>query len=238
MAKVYQFREIQRFLEIEIGEEYSTISQKTLQLSQVDSDDTIHSIIRFLGESSHPDFFRYHVIHETIRPYIVRFDNIRRNEVILIEEFDIYIPKNKSYLWADSKQNSLNELLRRIRDAEREFNRDFNYKERKVDLAKMGKACQPDITGGHFRELDIADVQAASIFGPGVGESEDWHRYEDSGEISAIVTQKQFYGTNQRIMITKNGGIVLYSNLSEKDGLELVELVNDTIGPFIITSND
>ena len=52
MAKGYQYREINRFLDIEIGNEFSTISQMSLSLPGIDGDDTIRSIIKFLGESS------------------------------------------------------------------------------------------------------------------------------------------------------------------------------------------
>ena len=105
-------------------------------------------------------------------------------------------------------------------------------------MIKLSKANLSNITGGHFNQLTIADVRAASIFGPGVGGSEDWQRYEDSGEISALITNAKFRGASQRTMVTRNGGVVVYSALSERSCLELIEKINDWIGPYIVNSKD
>jgi len=235
MATGFQYREIQGFPKMEeLGQQYVTSNQLALLLPGIDGDDTVHSIIRFLGESSHPDFWRYHVEHETVKPYTVRFNQTRRDSVIIVEKLDVFIPKNYTYLWAESKSSILNELLQRIKDTEQTLDRSFEFREQKVDLVKLGKAIQADITGGHFSQLNIVDVQAASLFGPGVGESEDWHRYEESGETSAINIKTTFRGELHTIMITRTKGIVVYSRLHEREYLELIEQVNDQLGKYIV----
>jgi hypothetical protein len=187
-----------------------------------------------LGQSSNPDFLRYHAEHETLRQYRVRVNNQRRDSIIIVEVFELFVPRNFTYVWADTNEKSCNELLRRVIDTERDRGKDFTFIEHKIDLIKMEKDIQPSITGGHFNKLNIADVRAASIFGEGVGGSDDWRRYEDSGNLSAIVYQVPFYGTQQRIMVTKNGGIVIYSNFPEHDALLLVEQVNDEVKRYIV----
>jgi hypothetical protein len=233
MAKGFQFREISKFPEIGIGESYNTSTQLSLPLTNGDLDDSVHSVITYLGKSAHPDFERYHVEHETLRPYRVRFQNKRRDNVIVVDEFDLYVPKNFTYVWADTNDRNCNELLRRIMTTEMDRNNDFSFLEHEVDLIKMEKDIQHDITGGHFNKLNIADVRAASIFGEGVGGSDDWRRYEDSGFLSAVVYQVPFFGTLQRVMVTKNGGIVIYSNFTEHDALLLIEQVNDEVRKFV-----
>ena len=236
MAKGFQYRDISNFPKMQVGEAYKTVTQPVLPWTEQGFDDSVHSVITYLGKSAHPDFFRFHAEHETLRPYRVRFNNERRDSVIVVEEFDLFIPKNYSYVWADTNSKNCNELLRRLIDTERNRDNRFSFVEHKIDLIKMEKDIQPSITGGHFNELNIADVRAASIFGEGVGGSADWQRYEDSGSLSAIVFQVPFYGTMQRIMVTKNGGIVIYSNFKEHDALILVEEINEKVRDYISDS--
>lgn len=233
MAKGFQYRELSSFPKIKSGVVYKTVTQPVLPWVEQGFDDSVHSTINFLGKSAHPDFLRFHVEHETLRPFRVRFNNERRDGVIIVEEFDLFIPKNYSYAWADTNSKNCNELLRRIIDTEREKDNRFSFVENQIDLIKMERDIHPSITGGHFNQLNIADVRAASIFGEGVAGSIDWQRYEDSGSLSAIVYQVPFVGTQQRIMVTKNGGIVLYSNFKEHDALILVEQINDRVRNYI-----
>jgi len=235
MAKGFQYRKVSGFPKLEIGQIYSTEAQLSIEFPGLDNDDAVRSELKFLGESVHPDFYKFHVEHETVRPYRVRFNNQRRNNVILVEDFDLYVPKNFSYLWADTNTRNCTELLNRIKATELDRNGDFSFIEHEIDLVKLEKYIQPNITGGHFNKLNIVDVQAASIFGPGVGNSEDWKRYEDNGEISAIVFQLPFFGSLQRVMVTRNGGVVTYGALLEQDFLQLIEQVNDMVMKFVIT---
>lgn len=236
MAKGFQYRKIRGFPDLKVGQTYKTAAQLSMDFKGISTDDSVNSEIKFLGESEHSDFLKFHVEHETLKPYRVRFDNIKRDSVILVEAFNLFIPKNFSYLWADTNTKNCNELLNRISVTEIDRSNQFSFVEHSIDLIKMEKYIQPDITGGHFNKLNIADVQAASIFGPGVGNSEDWKRYEDSGEISAIVFQKTFFGTPQRIMVTKNGGIVTYSTLSEQEALQIIEQANDLVMKYVVNS--
>jgi hypothetical protein len=188
-----------------------------------------------LGESTHTDFYRYRVEHETNRPLTVRFNQIRKNSVIVIEDFEIFVPKNNTYLWAKTNSKSVNEALKRIKITEENCGRTFAYREHKVDLVKLGKDYQSTIRGGYFNQLSIADLRAAAIFGPTVGGSEDWHRYEDSGKVSAISFEATYRGEAFLVMVTTNGGIVVFPNLNELEYLEFIEQINDEIGKYFIT---
>ncbi len=234
MAKGFQYREIKNFIELKISKTYTTTCQMSLSIPGIDGDDTIKSEIRYLGGSAHKDFYRYHVIHESEKPFCVRFDNIQRDSVILIDKFNLYVPINKTYVWADTNSKNCNELFKRIKNTEQSLRNKFLFEEREINLVAFINANMTEITGGHFNQLTIADVRAAALFGPHVGESEDWQRYENSGEISAVTAQVNFRNTSQRVMITRNGGIVVYSALSEGDNLELIEQINDWIGSFVV----
>ncbi len=236
MATSFQYREITRFLDLSVGEEYKTVSQIAYKVNGVDTDDTASSIIKCLGGSIHQDFTKYYVRHECVKPYQVRFDNKFRDNVIVIEEFVLFVPKNRSYVWTNSTSRNCNELLKRIKASENANKREFNYKKRMVDLPNLTRGVLSHITGGHFTDLKIADVQGASLYGSNVGESEDWQRYESSGAVSAIYLNAEHRGQYRVVMLTKNSTVVIFPHLDEKNSLEVIEKINDLAGQFIKTN--
>ena len=92
MAKGFKYRDISGFRDLKIGEKWVAYHQ--LKMPDVGDDDSPHSKVSYLGLSTHPDFFKYHVEHEMVRPYKVRFKDETRNSVIRIFEFDLFIAKN------------------------------------------------------------------------------------------------------------------------------------------------
>lgn len=227
MTLGFQYHRIANFLELsDIGQEWRSTTQ--LGLPDSEADDTISTTIRFLGLSDHPHFLKYFVKHETTQNQKVRFENKERNQVIFVEEFHLYIPKNFSYLYAQTKRQISNEMLKRIRSSKD----DFVYTNREVDLQEMKTQLMSDIRGGWFRDLDIANVQAAALFGSTVGGSDDWKRYENSGKISALVFELSYKGTQNSVIISHNGGIIVYQNMNENDVLEFVDRINDLVGKF------
>ena len=89
-----------------------------------------------------------------------------------------------------------------------------------------------EVTGGHFRNLKVDKVNAASIFGHDVGESFLWGDFEQKGDLSALIINVLFYNENTSVMITKHGTILLYGTYSESVALELVENINELIAPY------
>ena len=133
-----------------------------------------------------------------------------------------------TYLWADTKSSYCNELLKRIRNG----SPGFVFYNRTVDLQEMRAKLQGNVRGGWFRNLEIADVSTAAIFGANVSESEEWHRYEDSGTLSALVMEFTYRGGKHSVQITKNGTITLYGNYQERDSLDLVDTINNIVNQF------
>ena len=229
MATGYQYRAISNFELLKltnIGDSWSSNHQKCLDIPG--SDDNEHSTIEFLGRSEHSDFLKYRVIHETMRREKARFGNNIRNNFIGIYEFNLFIPNNYSYLYADTNTRNCDELAKRIKECFLEF----EFKSREVDLLKIKSALYDNIRGGWFKNLEIADVSAAGIFGANVGDSEDWTRYENNGQISALTVEFKSSNMMHSIQITRTGTIILYGRYSESYSIRLVEEVNDYVGKF------
>jgi hypothetical protein len=226
MAKSYQYHQIEEFPVLpEKGAEWQSDTQLALLAGE---DDTAHSIVRFLGESDSKYFYRYFVKHETLQKRKIRFANEERSQVIFIEEFHLYIPEPLNYLWAETKAPYCNELLKRIKTN----SPGFLYYNRIVDLHEMRSKLRGNVRGGWFRELEIADVSTAAIFGANVSESEEWQHYEDAGILSALVLEFTYRGGKHSVQITRNGTITLYGTYQERDSLELVDTINDIVNKF------
>lgn len=226
MAIGFQYRKVENFPSMEVGESFKTGFQLNL-ISGVDRD--LSSEVRFVGESDNAQFWKYHVTHESWRAMRVRFENQIRDRVIEIVEFHLFIPKRgREFLYADAKSRYCNELLRRIQDIEPKF----EFSAREVDLSRMRREAQMDISGGWFRDLQIAEVSAAAIFGSNVSDSSDWDRYEASGTVSMLDIDFIFRGRRELVKVTREGAIVIMSTLEESERLELVSSVNQMVDRF------
>jgi len=225
MAAVgYKCFQVDCFPEISVEEPLQTATQLALPDW---GDDTLHSVVRFLGPSEHPDFEKFHVEHETLRALQVRFQNTRRDQVIAIIHFNMFRPASGGEFWLGTKRPYALELLANIEHTEPSI----KVRERSVDLAALRQSVT-DVTGGWFKDLLIQGVRAAGIFGPGVGESDEWEKYEQAGELSAVTLDFTYRGEHQSATVTTDGGIVVYANFTEEERLEFLQEVNKAIQPF------
>lgn len=227
MTKGYQYRECTSLPAIEIGEEFVTPFQTSLLIADVD--EGISSTIRLLGESEHTDYLKYSVRHETIRNMTVRFSNIVRPNVIQLVEFNLFRSKNNQKIFLDTKRRYANELLKRLS----EVSSDIKYNEQFVNLSDMNKAMEMDVVGGHFKNLKLANVKSASVRGPTITESEEWDRFDKSGDMAMIDLVFTHNHVQYRISITENAGTVIYPTVSERVEIGIVSSISELIQPFI-----
>lgn len=222
MPRPYQYYPIENFpIPAKPHSTWETFSQ--LGLPEEKGDDSAHSTIKFEGYSPYLDYLKYHVHHETDKPTWLRYSRDERRRAIFIEEFHMFLPPNLSYMFIDTTVKSSRDLLKRIKQKDP----NFQYKLREVDLLAMKETQSQHVRGGWFRELDIADVSTAAIFGDNVGESDEWEKYETKGKLSSLVIEFSYLGEHQSVIIGSSGAITLYSNYDESSSLKLVEKFNN-----------
>jgi len=223
-ANVYQYFDVLQFPELELNKDFVTNHQDSI-LHEVD--ETPHSIIRYLGYSDLPSCKKYHVIHEVFKKTQGRL----KNETIsgYIEQINFHIFINENRLLINSTNNISKELLKRIRKT----NDDFRIEASKIDLISFSEDLRNNIRGGWFGNLKVADVTSIGMFGPTVGESDEWERYNKKGDLKAI--NVQFYGQNETILfqITKNRGIVHYDKRNESEILRKLLEVQKILDGYI-----
>ncbi len=234
MAVAYQRREIKGFPDLDVNKPWKTVHQLELLPWK---DRGIHTSVTFLGRSDHPNYDKCFVEHEALRSMRVRFENSVRDRFIQILRFHLYLPRTgtRDYLYADTKARHCKELLRRLAQDQPSF----KFSPRQVNLTLLRQEVEPDIRGAWFGDLQIADVRVAAIYGPTVTESDEWERYENTGEIRSLALEFTYLDTRHSILITAKGAIVLYGSYSERDALQLVENIDVIVTKFAtVTAKD
>lgn len=227
MAKGYQYREYAGFPELALGQELATVVQ--LGLPEVaDNGEGLHSVIKLLGVSEHPSYQKYHVTHEVLRRVKWRFHDEIRFQLVTIEEFPLFLAQNGDHLLAMTNENLCDEFLDRLQDQCPQL----RYAKPEVDLKELRQAQHMHVRGGWFGGLEIPDVRSAAIFGPNVSDSDDWGRYERSGQVTVLTMQVRFRDEEPLVSVTAGGGVVVFSAYPEQDALELVRAVQALVKPY------
>jgi hypothetical protein len=223
----FQYHPIENFpVDPELGREWASNKQMILQDETIGED--AQSVIKFVGISTYKNYFKFNVRHETLKECWVRIDKQDRKRAIFVEEFDLFMPPNSSYVLIKSSHKIGMELLKRIKDCHRQF----TYTQREIDLGRLKADLHPQVKGGWFKELEIEEVSTAAIFGANVSESDEWDRYETLGTLASLVIEFKHAGAMHSVNISASGAITLYSNYNELYAIGLVERFNNVVRQF------
>lgn len=230
MARSFTYCKMDNFPTLELGQQVDTGGQATFEDYPFRG---AHSEVTYLGSSEHNAFSKYKVMHETQKTYRHRFDGDIRNTIIAISEFHLFQHRD-GYFMVDTNQKEIRELADRLQQAYPEALLLLRF--RIVDLRALHEnitrvGADTSVIGGYFHQLKVDRVSSATIFGHEVGESPLWGEFEMKGELGGLILNFEFYGDLTSAMITRTGGIVLYSTFEEHLALELVENINRVIEP-------
>lgn len=220
MAKMYQYYEFEDFPRISTDEPLITDAQLPLV---PDRPWLAHTTIVHQGKSDHPDFERYFVEHEAERANFIwrgETGDKRRGGLVEIIEFHMYRHKD-GHFFIDANHDNILEMCKRIRSACGKL----EVRRKETDLLRSKEELHTRVSGGYFGSLTIERVQAASIFGPDVGESNMWTDLEEHGELNAMTIDVKYLGEVRTVMIHRLGGVMPYKVFGENDALDIVQEV-------------
>lgn len=213
---------------LEIGQSLQSTAQLALPVEG--GDDEAHTSITCKGDSNHDAFGRYLIRHQVEREVdaIYHGQSIRR--LIFNKEFNAFLHRRDSYLLVNAnKVDARGALTRLAAGGAIEV-----AKQDQLNLAILEEALGTT-SGGYFTNLEIAKVQSASLHGADVASSDEWSRYDEAGTLSAIVVHGA--GPDELVrsfMVTSSRGLVLYSDLGERDNLAFAQhiqsLINEQTG--------
>jgi hypothetical protein len=227
-AKGYQYYDVDSFPEWEVGSRFETMRQGSLLFDWVDEGP--RTTITVVGQADHPDFRKYHVMHETYQKVRGRYRNEPILGYIAQVEFHIYYHPRVRRMFVDTARSYCKEMVDRLEKSDI----DFLVIPRNIDLIKLGNELRQNIRGGWFRDLKVADVSTIGIFGPTVGESEEWDRFEQLGRLRAIDLELTMGDRRLPTKIMSNRGVVLFESFSESEALGLMLDIQEALDAYVV----
>jgi hypothetical protein len=226
-AKGYQYYEVNSYPDWNDGYVFRTTHQETIS---GDFDIAPQTVITAVGIADLPSFKKYHVLHETYQKVRGRYKNEPITGYIAQVEFHIYYHTEQKRLLIDTPRNICREMVDRLEKSDI----DFLVIPHKIDLSKLGIDLSDRVRGGWFGELKVADVSTIGLFGPTVGESEEWEKYDQVGTLRAIDVELDSISEKLLVKIMAHRGIVLFENLTESQSLERVLKIQHDLDSYEI----
>jgi hypothetical protein len=229
MARSYKRYRVEGFPEMKVGEEIYTTHQLGIRFPDEPQDDEVHSRLRLLGESEHPQFLKYKAQHEVLRSQLFRHQGMVHDRLIAIEEMMAYRHPMDAHLYFKGTRYSdqfLKQLARSIPE--------FHAYKREVDLSRLSQEIEQKVKGGWFGDLKIQGVRTAAIFGGGVADAEEWGRSRLAGKLTSVVIELSIANEGLSAMLFSDGGILIYTTQDERDDLDTLIQLDQIIQAFVV----
>jgi hypothetical protein len=201
-----------------------TVSSQT-QLAMPWGDETAHTTLTYLGVAAAREFEHYHVEQQVERDIDAIYNQQPLKRLIEIRKFPAFYHRDARYFLVRADKRDARVMFKRLS----QVSPPIVGESQTVDLQKLQEIGRT--TGGWFGSLKIADVRTAAIFGSAtVVGSEDWTRYADLGELSALYIQVLAPDETVRpVMLTHDRGVVLMREQDEHTDLEFIAHIQATI---------
>jgi hypothetical protein len=229
MARSYKRYRVEGFPELKVGEEIHTTHQLGIRFPDEPQDDQVHSRLRLLGESEHPQFLKYKAQHEAVRSQLFRHQGVVHDRLIAIEEMLAYRDPATPHLYFKGTRYS-DQFLRQLARSLPEFHA---YK-RELDLGQLSQKIEGKVKGGWFGNLKIQEVRVAAIFGGGVADGEEWGRSRPTGKLTSVVIELSIANEGLSAMLFNDGGILIYTTQDEREDLDTLIQLDQIIQDFVV----
>jgi len=192
-------------------------------------DESAHTEVTFLGFSENTNFRKYSAVHEVLRNVEARYKGDEIFHLIMRERFNMHYHEKSRYLLAGADKKACREMFRRFKETKIPF----VVEDSEIDLNRL-KSETPKIMGGWFGELKLPDVSSVGLFGPDVGGSSEWERFEQIGEISTLYVPWEAKGQKHTVLITAERAIVIFPSvaLTEGEQLGFVDTIQSHLNGF------
>jgi len=142
--------------------------------------------------------------HMTFREYVTQYDfpSYRTHGG---ERFPCLVVRTKVKVAGD--------LVDRLN---KKMNGAFEAEPLAVDFAKL-RPLVTNIGGAWFGEMKAANINTTGLFGPHVDKSKEFKHAEDIGKLNALLLSYPYRDQGYMVMVTRNGGLVLYDNFDAEE---------------------
>lgn len=186
-----------------------------------------HSVLTYARRADHADFERYECVHQEQRNVDAIFGQEHVSHAIFNERFDAFYSRSGSYFVVLNDRKKSKPFFDRLSRA----TPPVGAVPGQLDLHEVMKL--GNTTGGWFSDVRISGVQSAGLFGSDdIGDSGEWARYSSEADMTAVyIRVSSRAGAVKPVMITRERAIVIQKDEGEKDNLDLVAFLNDTVFP-------
>ncbi len=192
-------------------------------------DDQVTTAVQPVSDWLHAELDKVRVRHEQTLHFEGRYRNDPINEVIRVDRFDVYLPKQRgatTHAYVCGRGQIWRDAFRRMHGADGRF----AYTVEELDLLKLISRLEAGVGGGWFGNLKIEKVKSAALFGADVTESDDWSRLERLGDLTTIyVVLDDESGEPQSLMLGRDWTIVVYRDRGEVANLDFVAAIRAEI---------
>ena len=185
------------------------------------SDNTPYSSIRKSPSKGIQGFAEYDLVTETLKRQKGRAygNSDIFNNFILIKEDVLYYNKTNNLLILSTSKENFHHFIKRF-----DKNDSFTFQTIPVDFpAIIENALNLGTDCVWLGELENTNINAVGLMGHKVQASTEYQQYINTG---AVITNISFIydykGTQEKIMISRDGGIILYHSKPRKDALDLI----------------
>ena len=197
--------------------------RSTAQLGLPWGDDEPFSLIRYLGLSEHSDFHRYECIHQVDREVDAVYNHNEIRRLLFNERSQLITTAIKAIFFIQAGKKESRDFFIRMSAASPPIIAERG----KLDLGLVQSLGHT--TGGWFAQLKIENVSTAGIFGTtDIVDSDEWSRYSDVGEISALnMRAASRAGIERSVMVTRDRLVLVMQGQDERDNLDFVAHLNE-----------
>ena len=185
------------------------------------SDDTPYSCFSKSTAKEIDGFKKYDLVTETLKRQKGRAygkSDVFQNFILIKEDLMFFNPENNLLILSTSKDN-FHHFTRRF-----ENNNSFTFETILIDFSSIiNNALNLSTDGVWLGSLKNANINAVGLMGHKVQDSNEYQRYIETGaEITNISFVYDYQGQQEKIMISKDGGIILYQSKPLTNALNLV----------------
>lgn len=150
------------------------------------------------------------------------------NQCILLEEDTFYMPHNKDFLIVSASKEM---FLKFVKDVNSLKQDSFRLNTIDVDFESIiSNQHSSGVLGIWLGKLPDIEINALGMMGNKLETSTQYRELRNKGAtITNLTIVFEYLGQQEKIMITKNGGIILYSAMDESDALPFITSVHETL---------
>jgi hypothetical protein len=190
---------------------FETDPQRELEYTEVST--------RFERRIQVDNFVRYHVQHTTRLSFrgIPLSHKEQLDEVTELHRFYAYKHQVLKFLVLNYTRQACKEVVTRLKRQFPGYGWGQDRFDLKALLAELQYSC-----GAYFRDIRLPHVSSSAVFGPHVDRAELFQMLGTLGSQSAVMTEFLHEKEKHKVLISSDGGLFFYKDLTEEIVLPMV----------------